>query len=61
MAPLIESLSSDNGSLAASYFRSGYINNETACYTRHIGYGMGGDFAAKTAGVRHMWHELVGG
>ncbi len=60
MAPLVESLSEANGSLASIHFRSGAVKGETACYTCHSGYGLVGDVAAKTAGLSHMWHEMWG-
>lgn len=60
MAPLVESLSAADGSLASIHFLSGAVKGETACYTCHSGYGLVGDVAAKMAGVGHMWHELTG-
>lgn len=60
MAPLVASMKTPNESLASIHYQSGAIKGETACYTCHSGYGLAGDFAAKSAGLRHMWHELWG-
>ena len=60
MAPVLASVVEPNDSLASVHYQSGAIKGETACYTCHSGYGILGDFAAKRAGLRHMWHELRG-
>jgi hypothetical protein len=60
MAPVVASLTADNGSLASIHYQSGAIKEETACYTCHSGYGLLGDFSAKRAGLRHMWHRFWG-
>jgi hypothetical protein len=60
MAPIVASLSAPGESLASIHYQSGAIKGETACYTCHSGYGLSGDFAAKLAGLSHMWHELWG-
>jgi hypothetical protein len=60
MAPLVASLMEPNGFLASNHYQSGAIKGETACDTCHTGYGLLGDFAAKRAGLSHMWHELWG-
>ena len=49
-----------NDSLASIHYQSGAIKGKTACYTCHSGYGLQGDLIAKTAGLRHMWHEYWG-
>ena len=60
MAPLVASVIEPNGTLASIHYQSGAIKGETACYTCHSGYGILGDFAAKRAGIGHMWHALRG-
>jgi NapC/NirT cytochrome c family, N-terminal region len=60
MAPLLASVLEPNGTLASNHYQSGAIKGETACYTCHSGYGILGDFAAKRAGLGHMWHEFRG-
>jgi cytochrome c-type protein NapC len=60
MAPLVAAVIEPNGSLASIHYQSGAISGDTACYTCHSGYGILGDFAAKRAGIGHMWHELRG-
>jgi NapC/NirT cytochrome c family, N-terminal region len=57
MAPVVTSVIEANGSLASIHYQSGAIKGDEACYTCHSGYGLVGDIAAKTAGLRHMWHE----
>ncbi|HTO08810.1 MAG TPA: hypothetical protein VMR86_17310 [Myxococcota bacterium] len=60
MAPVVASMKQANDSLASIHYQSGAIKGDTACYTCHSGYGLLGDFSAKRAGLRHMWHELWG-
>jgi hypothetical protein len=60
MAPLLASVLEPTGTLASNHYQSGAIKGETACYTCHSGYGILGDFAAKRAGIGHMWHQFRG-
>jgi hypothetical protein len=60
MAPLVAAVLEPNGSLASNHYQSGAIKADTACYTCHSGYGILGDFAAKRAGLGHMWHAMRG-
>jgi hypothetical protein len=59
MSPLVESLSSDDDSLAASHVRVAAVSRAQACYVCHSGYGIWGARDAKLAGVRHMWRTLT--
>jgi hypothetical protein len=59
MQPLVESLRSDEESLAAIHFQRGAVSRVEACYTCHSGYGIWGSVAAKRAGLNHMWRTLT--
>jgi len=60
MAPVVAAVMQPNDSLASIHYQSGAVPADTACYTCHSGYGLLGDFTAKRAGLRHMWHRLWG-
>jgi hypothetical protein len=60
MSPIVESLSSDADSLAASHYQRGAVSHTEACYQCHSGYGIWGGVDAKLAGVRHMIHTVTG-
>jgi ferredoxin len=60
MAPIVASMIAANDSLASIHYQSGAAKSSDACYTCHSGYGLLGDFAAKRAGLTHMWHQLWG-
>jgi hypothetical protein len=59
MAPLVQSLSSQEESLAAIHYQSGAVSRVEACYTCHSGYGIWGTVSAKQAGLGHMWRTLT--
>lgn len=59
MTPLVESLSSDEESLAAIHYQGGAVSRSEACYTCHSGYGIWGTVSAKQAGIGHMWRTLT--
>ncbi len=59
MPPLVESLSSDEESLAAIHYQKGAVSRVEACYTCHSGYGIWGTVSAKEAGIGHMWRTLT--
>lgn len=64
MTPLLTSLHSNDGSLAAVHYERGLVPHDHACYTCHSGYGIWGTMDAKMAGVMHMvrtatgWYDL---
>lgn len=60
MAPLVESLRSDQESLAAIHYQRGAVSRSEACYTCHSGYGIWGTLSAKQAGFGHMVRTLTG-
>jgi hypothetical protein len=60
MPPLVESLSSDEESLAAIHYQRGAVSRVEACYTCHSGYGIWGTVSAKRSGLGHMWRTLTG-
>jgi hypothetical protein len=60
MPPLVESLSSEEESLAAIHYQRGAVSRVEACYTCHSGYGIWGTVAAKQSGLGHMWRTLTG-
>ena len=60
MSPIVESAFEDNGSLASTHFRAGAVPSGEGCYQCHSGYGIWGNFDAKTAGVFHMLHTVMG-
>ena len=59
MPPLVDSLSSDEESLAAIHYQRGAVSRVEACYTCHSGYGIWGTVAAKESGLGHMWRTLT--
>ncbi len=59
MPPLVESLRSDEESLAAIHYQRGAVSRSEACYTCHSGYGIWGTVSAKEAGIGHMWRTLT--
>ena len=60
MAPILKSLSEDNGALSSIHFRHGRVSHEEACFVCHSGYGIWGTVGAKLAGLRHMMHTVTG-
>jgi hypothetical protein len=60
MKPLVESLRSDDGSLAATHLARGAVPASEPCYVCHSGYGIWGTFDAKWAGMQHMLHTVTG-
>lgn len=60
MEPLVQSLRSDDGSLAAIHYGRGLVPHDEACFTCHSGYGIWGGVDAKLAGVRHMVRTVTG-
>ena len=64
MTPIMESLRSNDGSLAAIHYGRGLVPHDQACFTCHSGYGIWGGVDAKIAGVMHMvrtatgWYDL---
>src|SRR5262249_35860083 len=58
--PIVQSLTQNDGSLAALHYMSGHVPTEAACYTCHSGYGIWGGVGAKVAGFGHMMHTLTG-
>ena len=60
MAPIRDSVSQDNGSLAAIHYTRGRVPYDSACFVCHSGYGMWGTVSAKLAGLRHMMHTVTG-
>jgi hypothetical protein len=60
MAPIEQSLKSDDGSLASVHYAHGRVPHEQACYTCHSGYGIWGGVGAKSAGLMHMVHTVTG-
>jgi len=61
MAPLLETVTPQDKSLAPLHITQGAVPTAQSCYTCHSGYGMYGNVSAKLAGVRHMLLELTGG
>ena len=59
MPPLVESLSSDEESLAAIHYQRGAVSRVEPCYTCHSGYGIWGTMSAKQSGLGHMWRTLT--
>ena len=59
MPPLVESLSSDEESLAAIHYQRGAVSRVEPCYTCHSGYAIWGTVSAKQAGLGHMWRTLT--
>jgi ferredoxin len=60
MSPVVEAMRRDGSTLAGLHFRRGAVSYETACYQCHSGYGVRGDLKAKTAGIKHMLHTVMG-
>jgi cytochrome c nitrite reductase small subunit len=60
MGPVLESVMSDDGSLAATHIANATIPVTQGCYTCHSGYGIWGTVGAKSAGVIHMLHTVTG-
>lgn len=60
MGPVVESISTDQETLAGMHWSRGAVSHREACYTCHSGYGIWGEANAKRAGLRHMWHTLTG-
>jgi hypothetical protein len=59
MPPLVESLSSEEESLAAIHYQRGAVSRVEPCYTCHSGYAIWGTVSAKQAGFGHMWRTLT--
>jgi cytochrome c nitrite reductase small subunit len=49
----------ESTTLAATHFKNRYIQ-EKHCYTCHSDYGVTGTFAAKLAGLGHVWRYTTG-
>jgi hypothetical protein len=60
MSPLLETLQTDDSTLAGLHYQRGAVSHETACYSCHSGYGLAGDIAAKMSGMQHMRHTALG-
>ncbi|MEO8604745.1 MAG: hypothetical protein ABI629_19405 [bacterium] len=60
MTPLMHSLESNDGSLAAIHYGRGLVPHDGACFTCHSGYGIWGGAHAKMAGVMHMVRSATG-
>ncbi len=60
MQPIYDSTRADDGSLASLHVSRGAVPTSQSCYTCHSGYGMWGDVGAKTSGVLHMLHTVMG-
>jgi hypothetical protein len=60
MEPLLDTVSTDDPSLAAVHITAGAVPTSQSCYTCHSGYGLHGNVNAKLSGVRHMLMELTG-
>jgi hypothetical protein len=60
MTPILKSLQSNDGSLAATHYTRGLVSHEHACFTCHSGYGIWGGVDAKIAGVMHMVRTATG-
>ena len=50
----------DDGSLASTYFRNGFVSQETACYACHTRPGLTGYAEAKLAGIRDVYVHFLG-
>jgi len=60
MTPILKSLQSNDGSLAAIHDARGLVPHDQACFTCHSGYGIWGGVDAKMAGVMHMVRTATG-
>lgn len=60
MTPIMHSLASNDGSLAAIHYSRGLVPHDDACFTCHSGYGIWGGVHAKMAGVMHMVRSATG-
>jgi len=60
MTPILKSLQSNDGSLAAIHYARGLVPHDQACFTCHSGYGIWGGVDAKMAGVMHMVRTATG-
>ena len=60
MTPILESLKSNDGSIAATHYARGLVPHDQACFTCHSGYGIWGGIDAKRAGVMHMVRTVTG-
>jgi hypothetical protein len=60
MTPILKSVGSNDGSLAAIHYTRGLVPHEEACFTCHSGYGIWGGVDAKMAGVMHMVRTVTG-
>ena len=60
MSPLLETLRTDDSTLAGLHYRRGAVSHQTACYSCHSGYGLAGDMAAKMSGMGHMMATALG-
>jgi len=60
MTPLLNSLGSNDGSLASTHYTRGRVPHDEACFTCHSGYGIWGTMGAKMAGVMHMVRTVTG-
>lgn len=64
MVPILKSLESNDGSLAAIHYNRGLVRHDDACYTCHSGYGIWGTYSAKFHGMMHLvrtatsWYDL---
>ena len=60
MTPILNSLQSNDGSLASIHYARGLVPHDQACFTCHSGYGIWGGVDAKMAGVMHMVRTATG-
>lgn len=60
MTPILESLKTNDESLASIHYNRGLVPHDKACFTCHSGYGIWGGFDAKIAGVGHMVRTVTG-
>jgi hypothetical protein len=60
MTPIMNSLQSNDGSLASIHYTRGLVPHEQACFTCHSGYGIWGGVNAKMDGVMHMVRTVTG-
>jgi hypothetical protein len=60
MTPIVQSMRSNDGSLAAVHFGRGLVRHDHACFTCHSGYGIWGGVDAKMAGMMHMVRSATG-
>lgn len=60
MTPIVQSLESNDDSLASIHYARGRVPHEQACFACHSGYGIWGGVDAKVAGIRHMLLTVTG-